>query len=74
MEGSSASSRLAIRSSAMPADTSPTMRPSAARSGTLPRAERPSVPVSIAVTVCPERAGAGSVLTRWPIWAGLGWE
>ncbi|KIX78770.1 hypothetical protein SF23_04690, partial [Streptomyces sp. MBRL 10] len=57
----------------MPTDTAPTISPSAARSGTLPRAERPRVPSSISITSRPARASAGSVETGSPIRSGLGW-
>ena len=46
----------------------------ASRSGTFARAERPSVPVSTAVTVLPASAWDGSVETRRPMRDGTGCE
>ncbi len=58
----------------MPTETAPTISPSAARSGTLPRAERPRVPSSISMTSRPARASLGSVETGSPIRSALGCE
>ena len=57
----------------IPTETAPTIRPPS-RSGTFARAERPRVPVSTASTVPPRSAAPGSVLTRWPMRRGSGWE
>ncbi|CAM5397835.1 hypothetical protein SANTM175S_10415 [Streptomyces antimycoticus] len=51
----------------MPTDTAPMIRPSLERSGTLARAERPSVPTSICSTSRPASASPGSVETCSPI-------
>lgn len=51
----------------MPTETAPMMCPSSSRSGTLPRAERPSVPLSISMTSSPARAFVGEVETTLPI-------
>jgi hypothetical protein len=54
----------------MPTETAPTTVPSLSRSGTLPRAERPSVPLSISMTSLPAKACPGSVETMPPICLG----
>ncbi len=54
----------------MPTETAPTTVPSLSRSGTLPRAERPRVPLSISMTSLPARAWPGSVETMPPICFG----
>lgn len=58
----------------MPTETAPTISPSAARRGTLPRADRPRVPSSISITSRPARASLGSVETGSPIRSALGCE
>ena len=61
------------RASATGDQTSPMMVPLRSNSGTLPRADRPSVPRSMTTTSCPDRAADGSVLTFRPISARFGW-
>ncbi len=58
----------------MPTETAPrrSARPRPRSSGTLPRADRPSVPLSISMTSRPARASLGSVETSLPICAGSG--
>lgn len=68
------SSRSRTLSYAMPTETAPTISPSAATSGTLPRAERPRVPSSISMTSRPASASLGSVETGSPIRSALGCE
>ncbi len=66
------SSRPRTLSYAIPTDTAPTIRPRPSRSGTLARADRPSVPVSICRTSRPASGRLGSVETCRPISAGFG--
>lgn len=58
----------------MPTETAPTTLPVVSRSGTLPRAERPRVPLSISMTSLPARAWRGSVETTRPISFGSVWD
>ena len=58
---------------AIPTDTEPMTCPDADRSGTFPRADNPRVPRSMPTTSPPESGTDGSVLTRCPTSAGLGW-
>lgn len=51
----------------MPTDTAPTTSPDGPNNGTLPRAERPRVPLSISITSRPRNASPGSVETIAPI-------
>lgn len=62
-----ASSRARTLSYSIPTETAPTIAPPESRSGTLPRAERPSVPLSISMTSSPASASLGSVETTLPI-------
>ncbi len=55
-----------------PTLTSPTIAPVWSRSGTLPRAEYPSVPVSMLDTSLPATTSVKSVLTSSPTSSGLG--
>ncbi len=51
----------------MPTETAPMTSPESFTSGTLPRAERPRVPLSISMTSRPRSASPGSVETTAPI-------
>lgn len=65
--GIAARSRARTLSYAIPTDTAPITSPDGPNNGTLPRAERPRVPLSISITSRPRSASPGSVETTAPI-------